>query len=308
MQLCNHCLTIIEKFNSASKIDLTRSLTKIGGTLHLGLDRPEICPVLSSYVPDTIILAGNGAIEVSGGGDCWEILKDKMEKEGLLGEGRYQKSEDALTWLAAQQDFFSHTSNPSEGLKFVTDIKVKIIQPLQSLVTRPRQLYCHSCSKHHDVPLSEKILVLTTNWDLGLFKLFPNIIQLHGRCDHPEQAVLPLQNISSLMPKDFQDIVRLNCGILPSVFLKRCLEETKNFIFWGTGLNDYDAALWHFLRGFLITNPLVKKVGIATRNNPENVEKARNKVARFFPPLRPSECFCSMLSSIPTPGNTFSPQ
>jgi hypothetical protein len=298
MHPCDYCHYFVKEYKPASKIDLTRSLTKIEGTLHLGLNRQEICPVLSSYVPDTIIFAGDGAIEVAGGGGCWEILTYKMKREGLLGEGQYQKPEDVLTWLAAQHDFFSHTVNSTEGLKLVADKKVKIIQGLQSVETIPRQLYCHSCSKYHDVPLSGKILVLTTNWDLGLFKLFPNIIQLHGRCDHPEQAVLPLQNISSLMAKEFSDIERLNGGILPGDFLHQCLVKTKNFIFWGTGLNYYDAALWHFLRGFLAENPSVK-VGIATRNKPESVEKARNKVVRFFPPLRPSECLCSMLPSIP---------
>lgn len=85
------------------------------------------------------------------------------------------------------------------------------------------------------------------------------------------------------MAQTMQDLERLNCGILPGPFLQQCLNKTKNFIFWGAGLNDYDGALWHFLRGFLEQN-LIVKVGIATRNDPESIEKARKKVRDFFLP------------------------
>ena len=181
-------------------------------------------------------------------------------------------------------------------LKSITDKKIRIIQALQPYETLPRQLHCYTCSKHHVVPASERILFLTTNWDLGLFKKFPNVIQLHGRCDYPEQAVLPLQNISVLMAQTIKDLERLNCGILPGTFLKQCLNKTKNFVFWGAGLNDYDGALWHFLRGFLAENPFVK-VGIATRNDPESVKKTRKRVLRFFPPFQPNDCLCDMFLS-----------
>lgn len=294
MHHCEHCLAFVKKGKLASKIDLSRSFVKIDGILHLGFNRSEVCPILSNYAPDTIIFAGNGAVEINGGGDCWNILKGKMREEELLGDGKYQEGEDALTWLAAQHDFFNSTVNPAPSLRFITDIKVRIIQALQSCETSPREMYCHPCTKHHAVPVSGKILILTTNWDLGLFKKFPNVIQLHGRCDYPEQAILPLQNISALMPQTMQDLERLNCGILPGPFIQQCLNKTKNFIFWGAGLNDYDSALWHFLRGFLAQNPIVK-VGIAARNNPESIEKARKKVVRFFPPLRPKDCLCDML-------------
>ena len=198
-----------------------------------------------------------------------------------------------MTWLAAQHDFFNSTVNPAAALKFITDIKVRIIRTLQTCETIPKEMYCHTCTKYHVVPVSGKILILTTNWDLGLFKKFPNVIQLHGRCDYPEQAILPLQNISALMPQTTQDLERLNCGILPGPFLQQCLNKTKSFIFWGAGLNDYDGALWHFLRGFLAENPSVK-VGIAARNDPESIKKAQKKVLRFFPPLQPKDCLCDM--------------
>ncbi|MES2345837.1 MAG: hypothetical protein V4494_07875 [Chlamydiota bacterium] len=284
----------MKKTNFASSIDLSRSFTKIDSVLHLAFDKPEICPVLSSYVPDTIIYAGNGAVEIVEGRDCWEILKDKMKEAGLLGQGKYQEGEDVLTWLAAQHDFFSKTLKPDSNLKFITDLKVKIIQALEPCETLPREMYCHACTRHHVLPVSKKILILTTNWDLGLFKKFPNVIQLHGRCDYPEQAILPLQNISALMAQTTQDLKRLNCGIFPGPFIERCLKKTKNFIFWGAGLNDYDGALWHFLRGFLAQNPLVK-VGIVARNDPESFKSVRKKVLRFFPPLQPKDCFCDML-------------
>ena len=153
---------------------------------------------------------------------------------------------------------------------------------------------CHACTKHHVVPVSGKILILTTNWDLGLFKKFPNVIQLHGRCDYPEQAILPLQNISALMVQTVEDFERLKGGILPGPFLQKCLNKTKNFIFWGAGLNDYDGVLWHFLRGFLAQNFLVK-IGIATKNDPVSLKQAREKVLRFFPPLEPKDCLCEMI-------------
>lgn len=176
----------------------------------------------------------------------------------------------------------------------ITDIKTRIIRALQSCKTLPREIYCHACSKHHTVPVSEKILILTTNWDLGLFKKFPNVIQVHGRCDYPEQAILPIQNISALMPQTMQDLERLNCGILPGPFFQKCLNKTKNFIFWGTALNVYDSVLWHFLRGFLAVNPSVR-LGISTKNDPESIEKTQKKVLRFFPPLQPEKCLCDML-------------
>lgn len=294
MQHCDHCLAFVKKSNLASKIDLSRSFVKIDGMLHLGFNRSEVCPILSKYVPDTIILAGNGAVEIASGGNCWNVLKDKMKEEGLLGDGKYQEGEDALTWLAAQHDFFNSTINSAPALKFITDIKARIIRTLQSCETLPRKMHCHACTKHHVVPVSEKILILTTNWDLGLFKKFQNVIQLHGRCDYPEQAILPLQNISALMPQTTQDLERLNCGILPGPFLQQCLNKTKNFIFWGTGLNDYDGALWHFLKGFLAQNPAIK-LGMATKNDPESVENVRKRILRFFPPLEPDDCFCDML-------------
>ena len=59
-------------------------------------------------------------------------------------------------------------------------------------------------------------------------------------------------------------------------------KETKNFIFWGAGLNDYDGALWHFLRGFLAENPSVK-VGIATRNDPRKHQKSPEESIAVFP-------------------------
>lgn len=294
MQHCEHCLAFVKKGKLASKIDLSRSFTKIANKLHLGFNRAVVCPTLSAFVPDTIIFAGNGAVEIAGGGDCWDVLKDKMKEEGLLGDGKYQNGQDALTWLAAQHDFFSNTANPIRELQFITDIKVRIIQALLPYETSPRQLHCYACQKYHDLLSSKKSLILTTNWDLGLFKNFPNVMQLHGRCDHPEQAVLPLQNISALMPTTTDDLERLNCGILPGPFLQQCLNTTKHFIFWGAGLNDYDGALWHFLRGFLAENPSVK-IGIATRNKLQSFKNAKEKVLRFFPPLQPSDCLWDML-------------
>jgi len=294
MQHCEHCLAFVKKGKLASKIDLSRSFVKIDGILHLGFNRSEVCPILSNYAPDTIIFAGNGAVEIAGGADCWNILKGKMKEEGLLGAGKYQEGQDVLTWLAAQHYLFNSTVNSAPALKYITDIKTRIIRELQSYETLPREMFCHACIKHHVIPISGKILILTTNWDLGLFKKFPNVIQLHGRCDYPEQAILPLQNISALMPQTTQDLERLNCGISPGPFLQQCLNKTKSFIFWGTGLNDYDSVLWHFLRGFLAENPSVR-LGISTKNDPESIEKAQKKILRFFPPLQPEDCLCDML-------------
>lgn len=293
---CDHCLSFLKKDKLAPKIDLSRSFTKIDNKLHLGFSNAQVCPILSSYKPGTTILAGNGAVEIADGGDCWNILKTQMRYEGLMGDGKFQEGEDALTWLAAYHDFFNRTINPSSELKLITEKKVKIIQSLQSYETVPRQLHCFLCKKYHSVPYSKDTLILTTNWDLGLFHKLPNVIQLHGRCDHPKEAILPLQNISSLMAQKKEDFEKLNCGILPGPFLEQCLRTTKYFIFWGVGLNDYDGVLWHFLRGFLTANPLVK-LGIATKDDPKSIEKTQKKVLRFFPPLYPNDCFCSMLNN-----------
>lgn len=63
MQHCEHCLASIKKSKLASKLDLSRSFTKIGNRLHLGIDRKTVCPVLTRYIPRTIVLAGNGAVK-----------------------------------------------------------------------------------------------------------------------------------------------------------------------------------------------------------------------------------------------------
>jgi hypothetical protein len=294
MQHCDHCLALVKKGKLFSKIDLSRSFTQIGNKLHLGFSSSLACPVLAGYRPDTIILAGDGAVEMVDGGSCWKILTTKMEELGLLGPGKYQKGEDGLSWLAAQHDFFGGNSNSAHLFKPIAELKRKIVQSLQSCKTLPRALYCHQCTRYQTLHDSEKLLILTTNWDLGLFQNFQNVIQLHGRCDYPEEAILPLQNISSLMPDNLEDLERLNSGIVPGPFLQECLNTTKNFIFWGTGLNDYDAALWHFLRGFLAQKPSVK-LGVATKADPESLKGAKERILRFFPPLTLSNCFCNML-------------
>ncbi len=135
MQHCERCLAFVKKGKLASKIDLSRSFVKIDGILHLGFNRSEVCPTLSNYAPDTIIFAGNGAVEIAGGGDCWNILKGRMKEEGLLGTGKYQEGQDVLTWLAAQHYLFNSTVNPAPALKYITDIKTRIIRELQSYET-----------------------------------------------------------------------------------------------------------------------------------------------------------------------------
>ena len=80
MNSCNDCHEFQNKGNNTSKINLQRSFTKINGKLHLGFDSPIVCPTVTDYVPDTIILAGNGAIENKDGEDCWTILKNQMKK------------------------------------------------------------------------------------------------------------------------------------------------------------------------------------------------------------------------------------
>lgn len=298
MRHCEHCLAFIKKGKLASKIDLSMSFTKINGVLHLGFNRPQVCPTLASYIPDTVILAGNGAVEMKGGGDCWTILKKELANAGLLGpadEGKYQDELDALTWIAAHCDFFGKTIKPEAAQKLILGIKTKVIRSLHHCPTSPREMHCSACIKQLPVLDSQKLLILTTNWDLGLFNHFANVIQLHGRCDYPEQAVLPLQNISALMAQSLPDLEKLNCGILPGPFLQQCLEGAGYFVFWGTRLNIYDAALWHFLRGFLKANAKNVQLGIAARNA-ESCKKGKKLVERFFPSMPIQGCLCNMLS------------
>lgn len=145
-------------------------------------------------------------------------------------------------------------------------------------------------------PDTKNILLITTNWDLGIFNNFNNVVQLHGRCDYAEQAILPLQNISLLMPQVKEDFEKLNCGILPGIFLERCLKTTNNFIFWGTALNEYDTALWHFIRGFLKANSNVQ-LGIGTQNDEESYRTAKERVMRFFPTLTINNYLCQIFPS-----------
>lgn len=294
MKICNLCSEWVKKSKYKNKIDLLRSFTKIADTLHLGFDSPFVCKMVADYMPETIVLAGNGAVEIKGGGSCWTILENKMKSEGLLGPKAYQNPLDALTWLVAQNDFLKSTINHEEPLRTISEIKERIVKTLQQCDTLPREIYCKHCSKKFKLQNSEKILILTTNWDLGLFKVFKNVIQVNGRSDYPEQAVLPLQNISLLMAQTVDDIERLNCGILPGPFLHKVLQQTRNFIFWGTGLNDYDAALWHFLGGFIRTNPNVQ-LGIATKNDEESYKEAKGCVTRFFFGKPINDCLCQMI-------------
>lgn len=291
MNTCLDCANFLTKTKYASTINLARSFTKINNHLHLGFNRPIVCPTIANYIPDTIIFAGNGAVELSEGGDCWEILKKKLTEEGLLGDFGYQDGLEALTWLAAQNDFFSKTVNPEYAVETIGSIKKRVIQTLEKHKTLAREIFCSACNKHFKVPNSAKILILTTNWDLGLFTAFKNVIQMHGRCDYPDQAVLPLQNISSIMAKDIEEFNKLNCGILPGPFLQQCIEKTNHFIFWGSGLNDYDAALWHFLRGFLKSNSRNVQIGIAARNT-ARIEEGKKRVKRFFPSIPIGDCIC----------------
>src|SRR5260221_135716 len=187
MDTCVDCSNFLRK----SKVDLKRSFTKIGNKLHLGFNRSIVCPSIAQYIPDTIIFAGNGAVELSDGGDCWQVLNTALTVEGLLGNQGYQNGLEALTWLVAQNDFFSKTVNPEYAQEKIGSIKKRVIHALRKYETIPREIYCSACNKKSRVSNSKKILMLTTNWDLGLFKAFPNVIQVHGRCDYPEQAVLP---------------------------------------------------------------------------------------------------------------------
>jgi len=119
---------------------------------------------------------------------------------------------------------------------------------------------------------------------------------MHGRCDYPEQAILPLQNISLLMPQSLPELEKLDCGIFPGPFLQQCLENTQHFIFWGTELNDYDAALWHFMRGFLKSNTKNIQLGIGTRDA-DRFKSGKKRVERFFPSMPIQDCLCHMLLS-----------
>jgi len=294
MKICNQCSDWIKRSKYKDKIDLKRSFTKIADTLHLGFDHSIVCKTVTNYIPETIILAGNGAVDVKGEGSCWGTLENKMKSEGLLGPKAYQNPLDALTWLVAHNDFLKSTINNEEPLKKIASIKERIIQTLLECDTLPREIFCTSCDKKFKLPNSEKVLILTTNWDLGLFKKFKNVIQVHGRCDYPEQAILPLQNISLLMAQTVGDIEKLNCGILPGPFLQKVLQGAKKFIFWGTGLNEYDAALWHFLGGFLRTNQHIQ-LGIAARNDEESYKEAKKRVTRFFSPMPIHDCLCQMI-------------
>lgn len=297
MNICNSCAAWLQKGLLRSELSLERSFTKIKGTLHIGFDRADVCTTINDYIPETIILAGDGAVEIEKqGGSCWKLLEKEMRILGLLGPLAYQKDLDGLTWLAAQNDFLRKTVNNERALEPITDLKRKIIKALHGCDTIPREMHCHSCTKKLKVIDSQKTLIITTNWDLGIFRTFSNVIQLHGRCDYPDEAILPLQNISSLMAQDIIAFKNLNCGIFPGPFLQKCLENTKNFVFWGTGLNDYDAALWHFLRGFLARNRKVK-IGIATRDNAKSFEEAKNRTERFFPTIPINDCVCHMLGS-----------
>lgn len=65
MKTCTACESSLIKANF--KIDLASSSTKIDGEFHLPFDRKTDCTALTNYLPDVIILAGNGAIEVKVG-------------------------------------------------------------------------------------------------------------------------------------------------------------------------------------------------------------------------------------------------
>ena len=84
MDTCKDCANFLVKTIYGSKINLERSFTKIDNKLHLGFNRPIVCTTIANYNPDTIIFAGNGAVELYDGGDCWEILKNELTKRRII--------------------------------------------------------------------------------------------------------------------------------------------------------------------------------------------------------------------------------
>lgn len=297
MKPCGACNSYLIKANLKFQIDLASSSTKINGELHMPFDRKTDCIALTNYSPDVIILAGNGAIEVEDGLNCWDILKNTMNEIGITGPDGYKEPEEGLTWLAANIDFMGRTVNFNEADDPLLQLKKQIVGILQNYETKPRAMYCTCCNKHFKIQDSASILILTTNWDLGLFLNFRNVIQLHGRCDYPKQAILPLQNLSRLMAKETSDLKALNAGFIPGPFLQRCLNRTQKLIFWGTGLNDYDAALWHFLRGFASEKNARNtdlEIGIASKDT-EGFINMSKRIGKYFPRISINNCVCKMV-------------
>jgi hypothetical protein len=132
---------------------------------------------------------------------------------------------------------------------------------------------------------------------LGLFSHFQNVIQLHGRCDHPKSAILPQENISSLMAKDLQDLKKLGARFLPSTFLEKCFKKVNKVIFWGTKLNDYDAPLWHFIHSLYGSDKQKKdlQIGVAAKNS-EGFQNLSEQIGRYFPRIPINNCICSLLN------------
>lgn len=294
---CKECVNWIKKVNPQHQIIVENSFTKINGKLHLPFGQSTACNVLKAYCPEVIILAGDGAIEIDGNISCWDVLKNKMVEIGIVGTDGYAEAAEGLTWLAANLDFISRTVSFDELGDPLLDLKAKIVGELCSYKSNPRKMYCSRCNKFFQVGDSDKILILTTNWELGLFHYFKNVIQLHGRCDYSRQTVLPLQNLSRLMAKDTSDLKRLNAGFLPSLFLKKCLNRARYIVFWGSGVNEYDAALWHFLHGFArekherTTN---LEIGIADKDAGSFINKVP-KVSKYFPGIPINNCICQMV-------------
>ncbi len=297
MKTCNDCTSWLKKAPPHNQIKLENSFTKINGELHLAFDRSTDCSILANYSPDVIILAGDGAIEVDGDTNCWSILNKAMSNIGIIGPDGYKEPAEGLTWLAANLDFLSRTVNFDESEDPLLQLKAKIVGELCNCNSLPRNMYCVCCNKHFKVNDSHSVLILTTNWELGLFLNFKNVIQLHGRCDYPKQAVLPLQNLSRLMARDLEDLRRLNAGFLPSTFLKKSLNRAKYLVFWGSGINDYDAALWHFLHGFAREKherTANLEIGIAAKDREGFVEMTK-KIGKYFPAIPINNCVCKMI-------------
>jgi len=164
MKTCNSCIEFIKKKNP-DPAQLLKLFTKIDYHLHFAFDKKIICEKISSYFPDTIVLAGNGSVEIPKGGDCWGILNNGMKKLGLVGPNGYGGGLDALTWLVAQNDLFGLTVNSSESLDQITEYKRQIIGPLRKSPTQSREIYCTCWDKKFLIPIFPPIGVSAHKMD-----------------------------------------------------------------------------------------------------------------------------------------------
>ena len=209
----------------------------------------------AKFRPKKIILIGNGAIY-----NCWVPLKNNLigrcKPDSTYKEAfESADSEFQIASYLAQSVFKFHTTlytkqESADNIlreisiyKDTIDLVSKSFTLINFLI-RPElnivQQYCDS---------DTGIIVL--NWDetfWNMINIFPNLLQMHGRCSYPDTIILPTEIASE--KTNLQEIHRMVDDPVSLAALKdvhsyayKWLTEANEVLSWGINYNIYESEL-----------------------------------------------------------------